>query len=229
MAESPSLIFKENLDEVNQLLAMHAALAGAGPGRKHRVEVLNKSAILFACASFEAFIEDLARRSFDHLVTKSKDQTALPKAILKAIAEELRTNKNELKVWDLAGDGWRTVAEHFKSNVISKHIGPFNTPKPHNIQCLLKELTGFPETYPVWKWQGMSEAASKKKLKDFVVLRGSLAHGNNPATPVLKKDVLSYVKFLACLSVRLSNDMCSYCEKITGEEPWDSVHYGAVR
>lgn len=228
MSESPSLIFKDNLEEVNQLMAMHAAFAGKGPGRKHRVEVLNKSAILFACASFEAFIEDLARRSFDHLVLKSKDQTTLPKAILKSIAEALRTDKNELKVWDLAGDGWRTVAEHHRNTIILKHIGPFNTPKPHNIESLLKELTGFPETYPVWKWQGMNVAASKKKLKDFVELRGALAHGSKPATPVLKKDVLGYINFLACISVRLSNDMRSYCEKITGTEPWDSVHYGAV-
>ncbi len=228
MAESPSLKFKDNLEEVNQLLIMHAVLAGKGPGRKHRVEVLNKSAILFACASFEAFIEDLARRSFDHLVLKSKDHTKLPKAILKSIAEALRTDKNEIKVWDLAGDGWRNVAEHHKRNVIMKHIGPFNTPKPNNIELLLKELTGFPETYPVWKWQGMSETASKKKLKDFVELRGSLAHGSKPATPVLKKDVLGYIKFLASLSVRLSNDMCSYCNKNTGEDSWDLVQYGAI-
>lgn len=228
MTESPSLIFKENLTEVNQLMAMHAALVGKGLGRKHRVEVLNKSAILFACASFEAFIEDLARRSFDHLVSKSQNHTALPKAILQSIATTLRADKNEIKIWDLAGDGWRTVAEHHKHNLILKHIGPFNTPKPHNIESLLKELTGFPETYPIWKWQGMSTAASKKKLKDFVKLRGSLAHGSKPDTPVLKKDVDGYTKFLAILSVRLSNDMRSYCIMLTEEDPWDSVCYGAI-
>jgi hypothetical protein len=228
MAESPSLLFKNNLKEVTQLMAMHAALAGAGPGRKHRVEVLNKSAILFACASFEAFIEDLATRSFDHLVLKSQNHTGLPKAILKSIAEMLRNDKNEIKMWDLAGDGWRNVAEQHKQNLIRKYIGPFNTPKPHNIESLLKELIGFPETYPIWKWQGMTVIASKNKLKDFVELRGALAHGSKPPSPVLKKDVNGYIKFLATFSVRLSNDMRTYCELLTGEEPWDSVQYGAV-
>lgn len=228
MAAPPSLLFKDNLDEVNQLMAMHAALVGAGPGRKHKVEVLNKSAILFACASFEAFIEDLAARSFDHLVLKSTDHTTLPKAILKSIAVVLRNDKNEIKIWDLAGNGWRTTAERHKQNLIRKYIGPFNTPKPDNIESLLKELIGFPETYPVWKWQGMSAAASKKKLKVFVELRGSLAHGTKPPTPVLKKDVNGYIKFLASLSVRLSNDVRSYCEQATGEEPWSPVHYGAI-
>lgn len=228
MAESPSLLFKSNLDEANQLMVMHAMLAGHGPGRKHRVEVLNKSAILFACASFEAFIEDLATRSFDHLVLKSTNHTALPKAILKSIAEVLQKDKNDIKIWDLAGDGWRTVAEHHKQNLIHKYIGPFNTPKPHNIESLLKELIGFPEKYPVWKWQGMSVIASKKKLKAFVELRGALAHGSKLPIPVLKKDVIGYIKFLAALSVRFSNDVRAYCEQITGEEPWDSVHYGAI-
>jgi hypothetical protein len=228
MAESPSLKFKDNLDEVFQLLAMHAALAGEGPGRKHSVEILNKSAILFICASFEAFIEDLSGRSFEHLVLKSKDHTTLPKAILKSIAEALRADKNEIKVWDLAGEGWRTVAEHHKQNLIKKHIGSFNTPKPHNIETLLKELTGIPETSHIWKWQGMNVTASKQKLKDFVELRGSLAHGIKPATPVLKKDVIDYIKYLAKLSVRLSNEMCFYCKKHTGEEPWDWAQIGAV-
>lgn len=209
-------------------MTMHAMLAGVGPGRKHRVEVLNKSAILFACASFEAFIEDLATRSFDHLVLKSKDHTTLPKAILKSIAEAVRNDKNEIKIWDLAGEGWRKVAEHHKDGLIRKYIGPFNTPKPHNVESLLRELIGFPETYSIWKWKGMTATASKNKLKIFVELRGSLAHGSKPATPVLKKDVIGYIKFLATLSVRLSNDVATYCELHTGEEPWDSVQYGAV-
>lgn len=229
MAESPSLLFKSNLGEVTQLMKMHAALAGSGRGRKHKVEVLNKSAILFACAAFEAFIEDLAKRSFDHLVLKSNDHTKIPRDILKSIAISLREDRNEMRVWDIAGDGWKTTAEHHKQNLISKYIGPFNTPKPGNIESLLKKLTGFPDTYPVWTWQGMSETASKNKLREFVELRGALAHGSKPQRPVLMKNVRAYVKFLAAFSVRLSNDMRSYCIDLTNEAPWPSVHYGAIK
>lgn len=228
MAESPSLLFKENLKEVSTLMAMHAVLAGPGPGRKHKVEVLNKSAILFSCAAFEAFVEDLATRGFDHIVTKSKDCTALPKAILKSIADVVRNDKNEIRVWDLAGDGWRNVAENYKHDLIRKYIGPFNTPKPHNIESLLHELTGFPIAPRIWQWKGMNSKTSKEKLKSFVELRGALAHGIKPAPLVLKKDVTAYIKFLAILSVRISNDVRTYCVKVTNEEPWDPVAYGAV-
>lgn len=185
--------------------------------------------ILFTCASFEAFIEDLATRTFDYLILKSMIHTALPKAILKPIAEALRTDKNELKVWDLAGNGWHSVVEQHKQKVIQKYIRPFNTPKPHNIESLLKDLTGFPETYPVWQWKGMSATVSKEKLKAFVELRGALAHGSKPATPVLKKDVIGYVEFLALLSVRLSNDVRGYCEQVTGEAPWSTVNYRGIK
>lgn len=229
MEDSPSLLFKDNLKEVYQLMAMHAKFAGKGVGRKYHVDVLNKSAILFACASFEAFIEDLATRSFDHLILKSRNHTALPKAMLKSIAEVLRNDKNEIKIWDLAGDGWRTVAEHYKENVIQKYIVPFHAPKPDNIEALLRRLIGFPESYPVWRWRGMSEAASKKKLTTFVELRGALAHGSKPSPRVLKKDVFGYGRFLAALSVRLSNDVLRYCQQVTGEKPWQSVRYGAIR
>ena len=219
MDESPSLRFKENLKEVSTLMAMHAALAGPGPGRKHRVEVLNKSAILFLCAAFEAFVEDLATRSFDHIVAQSKDYSTLPKAILKYIADVIRNDKNEIKIWELAGDGWRNVAENYKLDLIRKYIGPFNTPKPHNIESLLHELTGIPISARIWQWKGMSSKTAKEKLKDFVELRGALAHGIKPAPVVLKKDVTAYIKFLAILSVRISNDVRAYCIKATKEEP----------
>ena len=219
MDESPSLRFKENLKEVSTLMAMHAALAGPGPGRKHRVEVLNKSAILFLCAAFEAFVEDLATRSFDHIVAQSKDYSTLPKAILKYIADVIRNDKNEIKIWELAGDGWRNVAENYKLDLIRKYIGPFNTPKPHNIESLLHELTGIPISERIWQWKGMSSKTAKEKLKDFVELRGALAHGIKPAPVVLKKDVTAYIKFLAILSVRISNDVRAYCIKATKEEP----------
>lgn len=228
MKESPSLSFRDNLEEVKQLMTMHAVLGGIGPGRKHKVEVLNKSAILFVCAAFEAFIEELATRSFDHITQSAKDHSALPKPILKAIAEILRNDKNEIKVWALAGDGWKAVAESYKTQLIKKYVGPFNTPKPHNVEALLKELTGFPMPSSVWQWKGMSAASAKEKLKTFVELRGSLAHGNKPSNPVLKKDVVSYLSFLAPLSVRFSNEMRTYCTDVTGKAPWTVVSFGNV-
>ena len=229
MSASPSILFKENLKEVGQLLNMHSKLGGTGPGRKHNVEILNKSAILFTCAAFEAFIEDLATRAFDHIVANSKDHTSLPKSILKSIADALREDKNEIKIWELAGDGWKVVAENYKRDLLKKYVAPFNTPKPHNIEDLLKELTGFTTTPTVWQWKGMQASSAKDRLKQFVELRGALAHGSKPAKPVLKQEVLGYINLLAPIIVRFSNELRTYCYKTTAKFPWTTSYYGSVK
>jgi hypothetical protein len=228
MTESPSLIFRDSLKEVFTLLAIHAVITGTGPGRRHKVEVLNKSAILFACAAFEAFIEDLAGRAFDHIVAHAKDHTSLPKVVLQTIAISLKDDKHDLRIWELAGDGWKKVAESYKHDLIRRYIGPFNTPKPQNIQELLKKLLGINDITFFWSWRGMTKRSANDKLKAFVELRGALAHGKNSASPVQKKDVISHLDFLAPLNVRTSNTVRTHCHSVTGVYPWPDVRFGHV-
>jgi hypothetical protein len=226
MQQSPSIKFKESLAEVRQLLAIHAQLTGTGPGRRHKVEVLNKSAVLFACASFEAFVESLAVDAYAHLVAESNDHSALPTPVLRAIAAQLKADKHELRIWDLAGNGWRHVCEQHKQAVLSKYIGPFNTPKPHNVQSLLKELLGLEDLSACWTWRGVTSSKAKERLTRFVELRGALAHGERPAPKVTLNNVRSHLGFLAPLSVRSSNHVRDYCHKVTGKFPWPKVLYG---
>ena len=228
MNKSPSLRFKDSLGEAFRLLDIHEELTGIGPGRRRNVEVLNKSAILFVCAAFEAFVETLAEEAFQHLVVDSKDSAALPKAIRQAIADVVRSDKNELKVWDLAGDGWRSVSQQYRVAVLAKYTGPFNTPKPHNIEALFRELVGLKSLPAEWKWKGMTSEKASLKLKDFVTLRGALAHGEIPAPTVNKAQALSYLKFLAAISVRSSNVVRKYCHQTTGKYPWAPVHYNSI-
>jgi hypothetical protein len=228
VAPSPSVRFRDNLEEVDLLVQIHAAMTGSGPGRRRNVDVLNKSAILFMCASFEAFIEDMAISAFDHLVTAAAEPSALPKALKQAIAETLRADKNELKLWDLAGDGWRQVAQHYKTGVLHSYSGTFNTPRPHNIEELFRKLIGYKDLPSCWSWRGMNENRASAKLKEFVKLRGALAHGERPAPRVTLAHVRSYLSFLAPLSVRSANTVRQYCHTLSGSHPWRSVHYRTI-
>lgn len=225
----PSLRFRDNLKEARELLKIHVKLTGTGPGARRGVEVLNKSAILFTCAAFEAFIEDLATDAFQHLVADAADHTNLPKVLKKAIAEALKADKNELKVWELAGSGWKTVAEQYKLDILRTYAGTFNTPKPHNIESLVRQLTGFQDIHKHWTWHGMSASRASTKLRTFVELRGALAHGERPPPKVTKVDVIDYIDFLAPLSVRCSNEVRAHCQTITGRYPWAEVHFNKVR
>jgi hypothetical protein len=225
---SPSVRFRDNLEEVDLLVQIHAAITGSGPGRRRNVDVLNKSAILFMCASFEACIEDMATSAFDHLVTVAAVPAALPKALKQEIAASLRGDKNELKVWDLAGEGWRQVAAHYKTGVLHSYAGTFNTPKPHNIEELFRKLIGYKDLPSCWSWRGMSQNRASAKLKEFVELRGALAHGERPAPRVTLADVRGYLRFLAPLSVRSANTVRQYCHALSGRHPWRTVHYRTI-
>lgn len=229
MRTSPSIVFRDSLNEVRQLLTIHTQLTGTDPGRRHKVEILNKSSIIFACAAFEAFVEELAKSAFDHIVEKSENHNVLPKPILQAIADSLKKDNNEIKVWDLAGKGWKRVVGTYRTNILSKYVGSFNTPKPDNINKLIQEMIGLQNLSSAWSWKRMSTSASDEKLKAFCKLRGALAHGENPAPTVRKNDVTSYLGFLATLSVRSSNRVRDYCHEVTGSYPWEQVYFGAVR
>lgn len=93
------------------LTPQFSELTPTGPGRKYGVEVLNKSAIVLLCAVWEAYCEDLASEAVEHLVTHAKDASALPKALRKQIAQELKADSHELAVWKLAGQDWRPLGK----------------------------------------------------------------------------------------------------------------------
>lgn len=52
-------LFLDNSDKVNRLLEIHTALTGTGPGYKHNVEVLNKSAIVLLVATGNHMLKNL--------------------------------------------------------------------------------------------------------------------------------------------------------------------------
>jgi hypothetical protein len=68
--------FENNRKDVERLMEIHGDLAGDTPGRKHGVEVLNKSAIVLMCAIWEAYCEDLAAEAVEHLVRISGPTSA---------------------------------------------------------------------------------------------------------------------------------------------------------
>ena len=90
LQQPPLKQFLQNLAEVERLLEIHSQVAGAGRGRKHNVEVLNKSAIVLLVACWEAFIEDLAAAGLAALVDGPADHAAVPPAVLERVANTPR-------------------------------------------------------------------------------------------------------------------------------------------
>jgi hypothetical protein len=144
MPSQARVAFENNCRDVERLMEIHGDLAGDTLGCKHGVEVLNKSAIVLMCAVWEAYCEDLAAEAVEHLVSHAKDATALPGALRKTIAAELESDKNDLAVWSLAGDGWKTILRSRLVDITERRNRSLNTPKSENINSLFEEAEVVP-------------------------------------------------------------------------------------
>ena len=76
----------KNLRDVTRLKDIHGRITTKGPGRKHDVEVLHKSAIVLVVACWEAFIEDMVEATLDWMILHAKGHGAFPKVVLDRIA-----------------------------------------------------------------------------------------------------------------------------------------------
>jgi hypothetical protein len=227
--ESPIRKLAKSVQDTRRLMEIHADVGGEVKGRRYGLDVLNKSGIVFLASAWEAFVEDVATQAIDHIVAKAENPDSIPLPIRKSAAKGLEEDKNQLKVWDLAGEGWKTVVKNYRDKVIKDEISTFNTPKPHNVNALFKKLLGIEKVSMNWYWQGMSEQGAYDKLKAFIETRGAIAHRGKLTQNINKGYVEDHRKFINRISVRTSNLVRDEVINIIGSHPWQSARYGKFR
>ncbi len=228
MSSDPMESLIQNISEVRRLMQIHEQLGGKTPGRKHKLEVLNKSGIVLLVACWEAFIEDLASTAFDSMLSHAEDHTTFPSDVLTRSSRQLKNAQDERLVWNLAGKGWRTVLAAHKVELFKEYVGKLNTPKPKQIDALFSALIGIDNLSWRWSWKGMSAEAATDKLNRLVELRGSIAHRVAAAKTVHKADVKNHLKFIYRLAVRTSNRTRAFIYAHTKQRPWGRYTYGGV-
>lgn len=181
-----------NKSDIERLLEIHTLVGGSGRGRKHRVEVVNSSAIVLITAFWEAYCEDLCEESVRVIIDNADDPDLVPKELRKSIAKEIDDDHDKLACWNLAGEGWRDVMMHRVSSPAFARSLKFNTPKWGNIDALIHGIVGLKEVSRSWKWRGMKNATARSKLNDYVELRGEIAHRGSGTQQVLKRQVEDY-------------------------------------
>jgi hypothetical protein len=223
----PVKLFIENTSEVQALMAIHEEQTGTSPGRRARnVEILNKSAIVLLTACWEAFIEDTASTGFDFILNESVDTSKLPKGVLRRVAKFIKEDKNDLKVWDLAQSGWKQVLHDYERHALHSHISFFNTPKAGNIDNLFQALLDLQDLPKNWTWQNMTAEGAKKRLEEYIQLRGSIAHRVKTSTHVYKQEVADYKEFITRLAVRTANVVRAHTYSLVKKHPWEKYTYG---
>jgi len=218
--------FNENASDIQRLLEIHEEKGGTLPGRRYRLEVLNKSAIVLITSFWEAYCEDLAAEGLEHIVTHAASAASLPKEIKQIIAKELKKDANELAVWSLCDDGWKRVLWSNLQRLRDQRNKRLNTPKTENIDNLFRNALGIPRVSSSWRGATkMTVTRAREKLDDYVTLRGEIAHRGKAAKAVTKAKVKDYFEFVKKLASKTGGTVNSHVRKITGKTLWPKFRW----
>ena len=90
---------------------------------------------------------------------------AFPTKVRTLGSREIREAKDERRVWELAGDGWRKVLQDHREATKAKWLKDFNTPKSQQVRELFLGLLDLDVT-TTWSWQAM--ATDQAVLEDLM-------------------------------------------------------------
>ena len=220
MSSNARKAFDKNAEDVNRLLEIHQNLGGDTQGRRFRLEVLNKSAIILITAFWEAYCEDIASEALDHIIENVSAASALPRELKKKIAKEIKTEQNEIAVWDLADDGWKTRVKNRPAALTEERNRKLNTPKSANMDELFSDAIGLSAVSNAWRWKRMSTQRAKQKLDDYVSLRGAIAHRGAAASSCTKRHVEDYFSHVKELAAKTGGSINTFVKGVTGKSLW---------
>jgi len=181
-----------NYPQVDRLLEIHRTLGGTGRGRRHNLEVVNKSAIVLICAFWEAFVEDLTGDVLYHFAEHARSPQDLPVSLRKSILKDLQSRKHELAFWDLADANWRELLRDRAQRITSATDRTLSSPTSQKVDDFFAEQAGISNMSEAWHWKGMSTDAIRLKLDGFIALRNAIAHRGGPKdATVLRKDAVN--------------------------------------
>lgn len=216
--------FNRNMNDITLLLTLNSKEIRSKHGGPQKIEILNKSAVVLATTCWEAFIEDLATNAFEFMVNHADTPNLFPKSVLVSASNMLVKDKDERRVWDLAGDGWKNVLKMYCNSTVKC----LNTPNHRNIDRLFETLIGLKNLSVTWKWHGVANQRALKRLDQLILTRGDIAHRLNHEAYIKKQDVLDVLKLVLNISVVSTNTVRTYLMKNVGSEPWLEVHVGEL-
>lgn len=213
--------FDENAKDIERLIELHQQQGGSSPGRRYGLEVLNKSAIVFITSFWEAYCEDIAAEGLAHIVKHANAVDSLPKELKKQIAKELKTEANDLAIWSVAGDGWKSVLTSRLEKLTEERNRKLNTPKTANVDRLFQSALGIAKISDSWRLTShMTPDRARKKLDKYVTLRGSIAHRGQASKSVKKADVDDFFDFTKKLAAKTGGKVNAHVKSITAKLLW---------
>ena len=226
MASRSRQAFSDNSQDIDRLLKISCENAD-GPDVD---QVVLKASIVLITAFWEAYCEDIAAEGLEHLIAHVTNIDDLPKKLRQDLAQDLKKDKNELAVWDLAGDGWRRALAARLENYTESRNWTFNTPKPQQVDDLFDKALGIPRISEAWKVRKprrhpddlMTPDEARQQLTSFVELRGAIAHRGYTDDQVTDIQVTDYYKLVSSIASKTGGRVNGYVKKLTGVPLWQT-------
>ena len=177
---------------------------------------MSRAAVVFTSTYWEAFCEDLAAEALRHLAKHAKDAGSLPAGVKKTFKRLLLEEKNELAIWSLADEGWREELRRRADWIVGGDDWSLNTPKPKQVKDFFDQYVGIKDITKAWAWSGMSAESATRRLREFVTLRGDIAHRGSPGESVHKRQATNGLKFVKRLAAKSAECVDDHLREHTG-------------
>lgn len=220
MTSQASTSFHINKKNVEMLWHIHAEVSGSGKGRKHRSDVLNRTAIVFISACWESYIEDVCMEGFDFLLCNVEEPNKIPIKVKTIAARELRNDKDERRIWELAGLGWKNILINHKTSIRENWLKDFNTPKSKQVRILFLELLGIADITSNWHWADITVETACAELDKFISIRGNIAHRIKHEETVHKSWAKEFLVHITTLVNLTDLAISTHLFSVTATRPW---------
>lgn len=202
------------LPEIEKIISSHKSLRKGQRGPDTHRSIL-RAGVLFLCATWEVYCEDVVREVAKKLLNQFDDPLKLPgdmqNQLKAAVHHESMVKSTPLR---LAGTGWRDV--YFQE--VDSACGRFNTPKSDKLNDLFKKWVGCKNISSYW-------SLGAPEIDRFVTLRGEIAHKGSEAA-VVSREELVHFKAVVSKTINETDDaLYGYLRQpsLLGFAPWQKT------
>lgn len=202
--------FYWNLQDVTRLEEAHQELNPDGQGRR-ALGHITRSALVMLCAAWELYIEDLIQESARIICENSDSPDNLPVEIKKKIVQAIKSEKDELSILKLSGDGWKNIY----LDSARKESEKLNTPKSEQVGILCKNFIGIENISASW-------TIGPDGINEIITKRGEVAHRGRDAEYITMASLQRFKNRVCYTAIENDNCISMHLKQVLALEkkPW---------
>ena len=225
MASNARKAFSENMRDINALVDLFEtiqAMEKEDPTNPFpdEYDVVLRSAVVLLVTYWEAYIEDIVAEAVAHLVANVSSPDDLPKELRKELAASLKQDKNDLAVWKLAENGWRTELNARLNESAKSRNRNFNTPKSLQTKEFVRATLGIDDISKSWTLNGKTAEDARKMLDVLVEVRGQIAHRGKLSKKLEPANISQFRQFFEQLIAKTGGAINSHLKKHAKQGLW---------